>query len=411
LHDTKDGDVIVVACRRPAHPEKNIPLKRFDAIQSVAGWDRQRERPHVAVKMRPMSPREFVIRALSGQATGPAAMGLRAATRGIEPLYAAAMRLRNLAYDAHLLDIHSLPRPAISVGNITTGGTGKTPLVAWLAKKLAERGMAPGILLRGHRGGDEAAELADAIGNRGVVAADPDRINGAGTALKRHHQLAVFILDDAMQHRRTARDFELTVIDATNPFGFDHVLPRGLLREPLRGLRRADAFLINRGQQAGIAATELIASQLSNYGKVTPIYRCDPVLTELRYANGATSPIASLICQPFVAACGIGNPANFFASLEAIGATPLASKAFDDHHRYTRRDLRELHRCAAAAGAQSIVVTAKDWVKLKALIAPGDGVPVQCAVMGLRFAGDDEAKLFDQAYRAVTSPRYDAMLP
>src|SRR4051812_36636358 len=185
------------------------------------------------------------LRAIRGE-RGVGCALVRGALGAMEPLYRAAVASRNRFYD--FAGQTRLPRPVISVGNITTGGTGKTPMVAWLATQLLEQGMHPAILLRGYsRGGisDEQQMLQRQL--PGVpVQANADRVEGARMVLGEHPEVDVFLLDDGFQHRRVARDFDLVLINAREPFGLGRVLPRGLLRESLDGLKRAHGFVITR---------------------------------------------------------------------------------------------------------------------------------------------------------------------
>ena len=213
----------------------------------------------------PSSFKQSGLRIISGENTSAIARVVRGLAGVVEPFYSAAMRVRNAAYDRGLFHAHDLGRPTISVGNITTGGTGKTPVVIWLARQLREQGRRPAILLRGYgatqqHGSDEAALLEQSLNSNSTiripVQANPSRVRGAAEVLQKSPEVDFFLLDDAFQHRRAKRDFNLVLINATEPFGFGHVLPRGLLREPLAGLKRADAFLITR---CSLASTEAVA--------------------------------------------------------------------------------------------------------------------------------------------------------
>src|SRR3954454_10125891 len=243
-------------------------------------------------------------RVISGEQGGIGAAVLRGAMRLVEPIYTAIVASRNRGYSAGVITSNRAPRPVVSVGNITTGGTGKTPVVRWLADRLRERGMRPAVLLRGYkarpgeRGGEEQL-LNDLLNPPGVatpviVHANPDRFAGSEAVLREHPDVDIFILDDGFQHRRLQRDFDLVLIDATNPFGYDHVLPRGLLREPLGGLARANAFLLTRVDQALPGADEFCERELRARGRTTPIYRCRHAHAVIVYDEGgqtASHPI------------------------------------------------------------------------------------------------------------------------
>src|SRR5205814_1694442 len=188
---------------------------------------------------------------------------------------------RNSSYSRGILRSARAARPVISVGNITTGGTGKTPVVRWLASRLRDQGKHVAILLRGYKSagaaGSDERELLDRLLNAStsdnpvIVHANPDRVAGAAETLQKHPDVDVFVLDDGFQHRRLQRDFDLVLIDATNPFGFGHVLPRGLLREPLGGLGRASALLITRCDQVAHEALGQVEQKLKWFAPAAPV--------------------------------------------------------------------------------------------------------------------------------------------
>ena len=188
---------------------------------------------------------------MSGERRGVRASVLRGTLGAAEPLYAAAVRGRNWLFDRGV-GVRRLPRPVVSVGNITAGGTGKTPVVLWLADRLRRKGRRPAVLLRGYEAEGRPQRRADAARGaartrrarcrpRIAVGVNPNRLAGGDGVLRGRPDVDVFVLDDGFQHRKLARDFDLVLIDAAQPFGYGHVHPRGLLREPLAGLRRADA--------------------------------------------------------------------------------------------------------------------------------------------------------------------------
>jgi tetraacyldisaccharide 4'-kinase len=309
--------------------------------------------------------------------SGPAVVW-RLLAAGAEPMYAGLMRLRNRLYDSQFFKSHPLGRPTISVGNITTGGTGKTPVVQWLSRRLLETGQRPAILLRGYKStshgvSDEQALLAT---DRIAVIADPNRRRGAAAALQKQPETTVFILDDAMQHRRAKRDFELTLIHAAQPFGFGRVFPRGLLREPMIGLRRAGAILLTHCDEGDDVAS--VVSTLRKFNPGAPVFQCDHVVR-----------VAELAQKKYFAFCGIGSPASF---LGRLGGTCVGTREFDDHHDYDEADIGQLVGAARFNGAEVLVTTEKDWVKLSRFEGKFP-VPVLRAELSLRFHADDEARL------------------
>jgi tetraacyldisaccharide 4'-kinase len=330
---------------------------------------------------------------MDGSDRSIAAGTLRIGAACAEPIYAAIMRIRNGLYDAKILPIHRLGRRTISVGNITTGGTGKTPVVRWLAESLKD--MRPSVLLRGYKStaagtSDEQALLAD--GNVPAFA-DADRRRGAAAALERHPETKVFILDDAMQHRRAARDFEIVLIHAREPFGGGRVFPRGMLREPLTGLARADAIVVTHADEVDPAEITKISSVIRQYNQRTAIFHADHLIQDLRSADGESMPIQSLAGKKYFAFCGLGSPASFFWRLGTAGGVCVGTREFRDHYDYQERDVDEIVQAAASAGAKMLILTEKDWVKLSRLNKK-ISMPTWRAELALRFwAGEDEQLL------------------
>lgn len=293
---------------------------------------------------------------------------------GLAPLGAAwggVMAARNVAYDVGLLPSRRAPVPVVCVGNLTLGGTGKTPLVAWVARRLAAAGRRPAIVSRGYgaaRGAtsDEAAELALLLPGVPHVA-DRDRLAGARAAAAAGADCVV--LDDGFQHRRLARDLDLVAIDATDPFGCGHVFPRGLLRERVGGLGRARAAILTR--VAGVAPERRAAIRArfaaacgSRMPEVWAEASHAPI--GLRAAGGGREDLAWLTGRRVAAFAGIGNPAAFHATLRSLGADVVAFRPFVDHHAYSAADLAALSTWAEAMGATALVTTLKDLVKLPA---------------------------------------------
>jgi len=271
----------------------------------------------------------------------------------------------------------ALPVPVISVGNLTTGGTGKTPMTILLL--CAFRNRKPGLLTRGHGrtarenavflhpgqqmprsvSGDEAQlcmrEAAVPIG------IGSDRYS-TGMDLLHHADVRMLFLDDGFQHMQLRRDADLVLIDALRPFGGGHLVPLGGLREPLSGLARASAFIITRADE--IPNTKAIESVLRRYNPAAPVFRSRTIPARWRDPHGAEyDPEFPRACRS-VAFCGLGNPEAFWSTLRRLSIAPLARYEYDDHHQYTPAEIRRLAQHARDMGAEALVTTAKDAVNL-----------------------------------------------
>ena len=309
-------------------------------------------------------------RLISGQSQTAGGRLLRFLLRGASIPYGAAMRLRNRWYDWGGT-VHSPGVPVISVGNLTAGGTGKTPMVAWIVQQLQQLGRSPGIISRGYRspsstdpgeGNDEKRVLEILCPRVGHIQ-NRDRIAAARSCLEQHHS-DVLVADDAFQHRRLARALDIVLIDATNPWGYGHVHPRGLLREPKSSLRRADLVILTRADQVGDSERELIWDEIEHWTRTRSEDRIEVAFrpTSLIDTDGQRTPIESLAGKKVLAFCGIGNPESFRRTLEASGCEVTGFRTFRDHHIYSREDLQELTAESAKHGA-CLITTLKDLVK------------------------------------------------
>ncbi|MEM6749869.1 MAG: tetraacyldisaccharide 4'-kinase [Planctomycetota bacterium] len=315
-----------------------------------------------------------------------ARLGLAALTPG----YAAANAARMAMFNAGLRKPTPLGRPTVSVGNLTAGGSGKTPMTVALGQWLAQQGARPGVLTRGY-GDDETHEMRALLGDAASVHANPKRVLGAQEALRSDPTLAAFVLDDGFQHRQAARDVDLVLIDALQPWGHGHLLPRGLLREPVSALRRADAAIVTRADQVDEAALQAIEDRVEQVAPSLPLARTAFAWTELRDHQGAVHPPESLADLAVYGVCGLGNPLGFRRQLEAAAGNVAGFQALPDHHAYTPQDVGAFIARAQAAGARAIVTTGKDWAKL-ARLTPAQGwpMPVLRPVLGVRWlAGED----------------------
>ncbi|MCW8133904.1 MAG: tetraacyldisaccharide 4'-kinase [Planctomycetota bacterium] len=307
--------------------------------------------------------------------------------------YGLGVGLRRWAYAAGLKKTRRAPLPVLSVGNLTAGGTGKTPFAAYLAQGLIERGLAkkPAILMRGYgsaRPGepnDEARELMRALGEAVPVVCDPKRIEGAEKALAQGCDAA--ILDDGFQHWQLVRDLDLVLIDATDPFGGEHLLPWGRLRESPAALKRAHAVIVTRVPEG--KAREIAASLKPLCAPNAVVAACDHAPAGLRrlFAPEAKDePPSVLRGQKVLAVSALGNPAAYAWTLRKLGAEIAGERAYPDHFNYAQENLREIAAAAKTSGAERIVVTEKDAAKLEALSAGGLDLPpvhalrIACAV-------------------------------
>ena len=304
---------------------------------------------------------------VSGRRRGIGASLTRGLLRLAEVPYASAVRWRNRRYDRTPAAAHRVGVPVVSVGNLTLGGTGKTPLVKWLAHWFAQRGVKLAIVSRGYgttagRQNDEALELAQALPGVPHVQ-DPDRVAAARRAIEQFAGQLI-VLDDGFQHRRLARDLDIVLVDATEPFGFEHVFPRGTLREPLDGLARAEVVCLSRADLLDPAGRERIRHRVAELAPRAAWCEAAHVPCELRNATGNAEPLSALAGRRVAAFCGIGNPAAFRHSLATAGCQIVSWREFPDHHPYAAADRAELESDIADSECELAVCTQKDLVKL-----------------------------------------------
>jgi len=301
---------------------------------------------------------------LSGQTRGPGASALRCGLAAASWPYGAVAGLRRKLYRWGVLPSKSAGVGVISVGNVTTGGTGKTPMVAWITRQLAAAGAKPAVLMRGYRSSrgisEEAELLRESAGCE--VAVNPDRVAGASGAVLAGAD--VLIMDDGFQHRRLRRDLDIVLIDATRPFGFGHCLPRGLLREPISALRDADAIVITHSDKVSPARLEDLSRRVSRIAPAASMHKAVHRPVNLLCQDGQKLPIESLAGRNVLAFCGIGRPDSFFTMLEKLGANVSETLVFDDHVEYTSERLASIQAATVGGGIDAVVTTYKDIVKL-----------------------------------------------
>jgi tetraacyldisaccharide 4'-kinase len=339
---------------------------------------------------------------------------IRVALRPVAPFYGLAARTRSWAYRAGLLSARRLPAVVISVGNLTVGGTGKTPFVAWLAERLLRDEKPVGILTRGYPGfaqgtratgePDEVALLRARLAGRVPIGMGKDRFAAAQPLLEQG--IEWFVLDDGFQHYSLQRDADVVLVDSTDPFG-GGLLPAGRAREPRTALRRADVLVITRTEHApGLVS---LLQQLSS----APIFYATTAfetLVVLPTGRGAGPP-EKLAEAPvprggsrYFVFCGIGNPEAFFSDLRRwepeLRGTLVGKRFFRDHHRYSADDLREIENAARAAGATAVICTEKDAWNLPAPLP----LSLPVSACRVRLQPVDEEGMFRAILKIVPGP-------
>ncbi|HET6978034.1 MAG TPA: tetraacyldisaccharide 4'-kinase [Pyrinomonadaceae bacterium] len=313
-------------------------------------------------------------------------------------LYGAVTRTRLSLYRRGTFQTTRLDRPVISIGNITTGGTGKTPLVEYVARLIAAQGKKVCILTRGYgrkdphlqvivsdgygvlaspsEAGDEPYLLATRLKGMAAVISSADRIAAGREAIK-DFGTECFVLDDGFQHLRVARDLNIVTIDATNPWGGGRLLPHGRLRESLDGLRRADCAVITRCDQ--VESVSKLREEVAQLINGRPVFESQMKMVRVvALKNGGEAIEAPKRVAAF---CAVGNPRSFFAKLKQAGYEVHLEKAFQDHHVYSQDEIDSIIK---ETRAEALITTAKDAVKLRTL-----SFSIPCYVMEIEIAIDD----------------------
>jgi tetraacyldisaccharide 4'-kinase len=334
----------------------------------------------------------------------------------IGALYGRAASLRARWYASGRFAAETLPRPTISVGNVTFGGTGKTPFVEFLARRLRFEGWRPAILSRGYgrrskgvvvvgegagalvspdEGGDEPVALARAAAPGVCVVVGERRAEAAVRALELGADL--FLLDDGFQHLAVRREVDLLLLDAADPFGGGRLPPRGRLREPVAAIARADAIVFTRADR-GVPHGDALEA-VARLAPGRPVFRARLRAAGLLDESGAAIAPESLAPRRLLAVCGVANPPSFAASLAELGLAAEERLDFRDHQRYGARELARIREAAARTGASLVATTEKDAVKL----AGRTGLPL----VALRLAVEIEEPGFF-AFLAARLPRRPA---
>lgn len=336
---------------------------------------------------------------ISGQANDVSARLMRSGLRTLEPVYRTVTGIRNRAFDRGSR-VQQVGVPVISIGNLTTGGTGKTPMVRWVVRQLSKWGQHPAIVSRGYgsrkdQPNDEFLELQLFLPETPHIQ-DPDRPAAARLAIQGHNA-SVIVLDDGFQHRRIGRELDIVLIDATCPFGYEHLLPRGLLREPVESLARCDVVVITRVDQVDDSQVQQILHRVAKYVEEDKVAQVHFRSHGLIDTDGETVNLQPDL--PVLAFCGIGNPDGFRTTLNSITSSLTEFRAFPDHHNYSQSDLDGLRELASNKNASALICTVKDIVKLRQLKPPG--IPVFAVAIEATF--DTGQTMLEDALKSTTN--------
>ncbi|MEE4262923.1 MAG: tetraacyldisaccharide 4'-kinase [Desulfobacteraceae bacterium] len=336
-------------------------------------------------------------------------------------LYGAAQKIRASCYRQNLLQSRKLPCDVISVGNLTVGGTGKTPMTIYVARKLQQAGMRVAVISRGYKGsaerdggvvsdgsnllmnseqaGDESFLIASRLKNIPVIVGK-NRF-AAGMLAIRNFQPEIIVLDDAFQHLKLRRDIDIILLDYTRPFGNAHLMPRGMLREPVTALTRATACVLTRSPTGPDEAASTTLAGVKTFMPDIPIFTSvhDPYMYTVK--GGVPTPFNTI--SHFMAPhdsdqikyrkvygfSGIARNDDFKRTVATLGFTSMGFSEFPDHHKYSRDDLEKTVRTAGATGAECLITTEKDHAR----IAHKKPLAMDLVVVGVKIDfGNDEQK-------------------
>jgi tetraacyldisaccharide 4'-kinase len=312
---------------------------------------------------------------------------LRWALLPLSFLYGEVVRIRVWMYARNVLKQKRLSKPVISVGNLTVGGTGKTPMVIWLAERFLAEGKRVGILSRGYKGSDgtsdEIALMKSRLQERARFGVGADRYI-EGQRLEKSGEVDVFLLDDGFQHLQLHRDANILLMDASKPLGNEKLLPAGRLREPLSEMGRADFLVFTRTETS--PATQAAVEKFNEF----PVFAAATRLIGFRkYGQGPELlPLQEIGDGPFYAFCGIGNPRSFFLDLKNWGVVLAGESEFADHHHYDQRDAIEIEAAGTRTGARALVTTEKDQQNCEGV--KFETMPVYVAVIELTMPREND---------------------
>jgi tetraacyldisaccharide 4'-kinase len=311
---------------------------------------------------------DYYHKLITGRRRGPWAALQRGGLRVVSVPYGWAVRVRNWLYDRGWKRSFAAGVPVVSVGNLTLGGTGKTPCVEYVARWYRQHDLRVAVLSRGYGSkqgpNDEALVLEENLPDVPHLQ-DTDRVTLARIAIE-ELESEVLVLDDGFQHRRLRRDLDLVLLDATVPWGHGYLFPRGLLREPPSSLRRAGLVVLTRCDQVEPAVVAGIRERVARLKVQAGVIETSHRPVEWVNADRAAMALDTFAHRPLAAFCGIGNPEAFRRTLLDLGGNVVAIRTFPDHHAYTRNDVDELRTWARQQATDCVVVTTqKDLVKLR----------------------------------------------
>jgi tetraacyldisaccharide 4'-kinase len=306
-------------------------------------------------------------RLISGQNRSVLSSIARALLALLSIPYAAVIAIRNHGFQRRWWRIQSVPIPVISVGNLTVGGTGKTPMVAFLCKWFRQQGVRVTIVSRGYRAdadgtNDEAKELEIQLPD--VPHLQNARRHQAASIANEEFASQLVVLDDGFQHRQLHRDLDIVLLDATNPFGYNQLLPRGLLREPLTSLQRAQVVVATRANQVSNQDLANIRTKVQRYAPTAAWVETAHTPICLQNFPGLTQELGWLAGRKVVAFCGIGNAQAFFETLRKLDVQVAEAIEFPDHHAYSRPDIERIQEIARRHEVTVAVCTGKDLPKI-----------------------------------------------
>jgi tetraacyldisaccharide 4'-kinase len=370
-----------------------------------------------------MSERYFE-RVLLGEERGAVSWVIRGLAWPFSLVYRAGLAVFLAAYSLGVRKRHRLPVPVVSVGNLTFGGTGKTPAVEAICRILIEQGRKVVVLSRGHGGsargplvvsdgksiaasaaecGDEPLALARALPDVAVLVGRDRR--ESGDLACRELAPDVIVLDDGLQYWQLERDLDIVVVDAKRPFGSGFVMPMGDLREPVAGLRRAGVILLNSAGELGEEAGRALFETVSRLAPNALILRCARRPSRLAGPDGQPAELDWLRGRRVVGFCGIGRPESFFGTLGSLGADVCERLPYADHHGYTQADLALIESRRESLGAEAVVTTEKDSARLDT------GMLRELYVLGIELEIDERSRLAELLARAVDGARQAAAAP